>query len=48
MEEKNGVGSIIKGGIGSVDVKPVKEQVIRILEGGEAAFKMREHKYGLV
>lgn len=47
MEEKDGTGVITEGGIGSVDTKTVKTQVIRILEGGEAAFKMREEKYGL-
>lgn len=47
MEEKEGNGAIIEGGLGSVDTETVKAQVIRILEGGEAAFKMREEKYGL-
>lgn len=47
MEEKDGAGVITEGGIGSVDTETVKTQVIRILEGGEAAFKMREEKYGL-
>lgn len=47
MEEKDGRGSIIDGGIGSVDNENVKAQVIQILEGGEAAFRMREEKYGL-
>lgn len=47
MEEKEGLGIITEGGIGSVDSESVKAQVIRILEGGEAAFRMREEKYGL-
>lgn len=47
MEEKDGNGVITEGGLGSVDTETVKAQVIRILEGGEAAFKMREEKYGL-
>lgn len=48
MEEKEGHGVVADGGIGSVDTESVKSQVIHILEGGEAAFKMREEKYGLV
>lgn len=47
MEEDDGKGKISNGGIGSVDRSCVKEKVIQILEGGEAAFKMREQKYGL-
>lgn len=47
MDETEGHGHICEGGIGSVDSQMVKEHVVRILEGGEAAFKMREEKYGL-
>lgn len=47
MEENDGTGIISEGGIGSIDSDTVKDHVVRILEGGEAAFKMREEKYGL-
>lgn len=47
MEENEGMGIISKGGIGSIDTDTVKDHVVRILEGGEAAFRMREEKYGL-
>lgn len=47
MEEVEGQGKISEGGIGSIDSYRVKDRVITILEGGEAAFKMREAKYGL-
>lgn len=47
MEESEGMGVISDGGIGSIDTKTVKDHVVRILEGGEAAFRMREKKYGL-
>lgn len=47
MEEVDGQGRISEGGIGSIDMQHVKERVIKILEGGETAFKMREAKYGL-
>ncbi len=41
------MGIISEGGIGSIDTDTVKDHVVRILEGGEAAFRMREEKYGL-
>lgn len=47
MEESDGVGSIASGGIGSIDDSSVRNWVINILEGGSAAFKMREDKYGI-
>ena len=47
MEEVDGKGKIAECGIGSIDVQDVKKKVVDILEGGEAAFKMREAKYGL-
>jgi len=47
MEESEGMGIISNGGIGSIDTGTVKDHVIKILEGGEAAFRMREEKYGL-
>lgn len=47
MEEIEGQGKISEGGIGSIDSRSVKDRVLAILEGGEAAFKMREAKYGL-
>ena len=47
MDETEGHGHICDGGIGSVDSQTVKKHVVRILEGGEAAFKMREEKYGI-
>ena len=47
MEENDGTGVISRGGIGSIDAPTVKDRVVRILEGGEKAFKMREEKYGL-
>ncbi len=47
MEEVDGQGKIAEGGIGSIDLSHVKEHVIKILEGGETAFKMREAKYRL-
>ena len=33
--------------IGSIDSEPIKQFVERILEGGEAAFKIRKEKYGI-
>lgn len=47
MTEVDGAGRISNDGIGSIDVQTVKEKVINILEGGRAAFIMREEKYGL-
>ena len=47
MEESDGKGMISDGGIGSIDTATVKDQVVKILEGGEIAFKMREEKYGI-
>ena len=47
MEENEGMGIISDGGIGSIDTDTVKDHVVRILEGGETAFRMREEKYGL-
>jgi DNA repair ATPase RecN len=32
--------------MGSIDIKPVREMVEEILEGGKAAFEMRREKYG--
>lgn len=34
--------------VGSIDSEPIKQFVERILEGGEAAFRMRKEKYGIV
>jgi ABC-type lipoprotein export system ATPase subunit len=47
MEECDGQGQIVENGIGSIDDPNVKSNVIRILEGGEIAFRMRENKYGI-
>lgn len=47
MNEENGQGSIKEGCIGAVDNYNVKESVIRTLEGGDTAFKMRRAKYNL-
>lgn len=47
MIEEDGSGRVSQGGEGSIDVASVKERVINILEGGRAAFQMREQKYGL-
>ena len=47
MDEVNNIGRIMDGGIGSIDSADVKKHVVQILEGGEAAFKMRERKYGI-
>ena len=32
--------------MGSIDIKPVREMVEEILEGGKTAFEMRREKYG--
>ncbi len=45
LEERNGQGEIADGGIGSIDSQNVKKHVIKLLEGGEDAFKIREKKY---
>lgn len=47
MMEEDGIGRTISDGIGSIDVPTVKDYIIRILEGGEDAFRMRELKYGI-
>ena len=47
MENKNGQGSINNENLGSIDNTLVRNSVIQILEGGDAAFKMRKNKYGL-
>lgn len=40
-------GWIGADGIGSIDSEPIKQSVEQILEGGEAAFKIRKEKYGI-
>lgn len=47
MENENGQGSINNENLGSIDNTLVRNSVIQILEGGDAAFKMRKNKYGL-
>lgn len=47
MEEKDGTGRVCENGIGSIDAVGVKEKVVKILEGGKDAFKMREKKYNM-
>lgn len=47
MEEDSGYGRIAENGLGSIDDSGVKSNVINILEGGTAAFRMREAKYGI-
>ncbi|MDD2648168.1 MAG: hypothetical protein PHI27_04585 [Eubacteriales bacterium] len=47
MAEEDGLGSTICDGVGSIDIPTVKNYVIKILEGGENAFRMRELKYGI-
>lgn len=39
-------GRIGDSHMGSIDIKPVREMVEEILEGGKAAFEMRREKYG--
>ncbi|HEY4044415.1 MAG TPA: hypothetical protein VGM32_21580, partial [Rhodopila sp.] len=34
------------GGTGAIDVPEVREAIKKIMEGGEAAFKLRREKYG--
>lgn len=47
MVEVDGQGTIAESGLGSIDDSGVKSNVISILEGGTAAFRMREAKYGI-
>lgn len=39
-------GRVSERYMGSIDLKPVREMVEEILEGGKAAFEMRREKYG--
>ncbi len=39
-------GSLDEGAQGSIDVPAIRDQAARILEGGEAAFRQRQDKYG--
>jgi DNA repair ATPase RecN len=45
-EAKDGVARILSDHMASIDVRPVREMVEEILEGGKAAFEMRRLKYG--
>lgn len=45
-EASEGHARIAPEHMGSIDLKPVRELVEEILEGGEAAFEMRRSKYG--
>jgi hypothetical protein len=45
-EAKDGVARIPSDHMASIDVRPVREMVEEILEGGKAAFEMRRLKYG--
>lgn len=47
MEEQDGKGRIIQGGIGSIDTPSVRDYAVQVLEGGREAFLMREKKYGI-
>ena len=47
MEEQDGKGRIIQGGIGSIDTHSVRDYAVQVLEGGREAFLMREKKYGI-
>lgn len=47
MEEQDGKGKIIQGGIGSIDTPSVRDYAVQVLEGGREAFLMREKKYGI-
>jgi energy-coupling factor transporter ATP-binding protein EcfA2 len=40
-------GWVEPGCVGSIDSDPIKQYVERILEGGEAAFRIRKEKYGI-
>ncbi len=31
---------------GAIDVKPIRDEITNVMEGGEAAFKLRKQKYG--
>ncbi len=39
-------GTLDEGAQGSIDVPAIRDQAARILEGGEAAFRQRQDKYG--
>jgi hypothetical protein len=45
-EAKDGVARIPSDHMASIDVRPVREMVDEILEGGKEAFEMRRLKYG--
>jgi DNA repair ATPase RecN len=45
-EAKDGVARIPSDHMASIDVRPVREMVEEILEGGKVAFEMRRLKYG--
>lgn len=46
MEEQDGKGRIIQGGIGLL-IHPPFALAVQVLEGGREAFLMREKKYGI-
>lgn len=45
LVEEDGQGKVNGKAIGSIDNKQVMKQVVKILEGGELAFKIRKEKY---
>lgn len=48
MEENEGVGSVNKDCLGSIDNKQVKDAVVNTVEGGNIAFIMRKEKYNII